>query len=108
MSGHNRVRWVLQAVVGFAMGLSGALAVSCTGESPRAVCVKLERSCDLHADDDCEEADECVPAEEFGADAVTDCEDGQCVWDCTGGEACPAGWRCQEQRPTLVELISGC
>lgn len=109
MSGHNsRARWVLQVVVGFAVGLSGASVVSCSGDAPRALCVKEARSCGLSHDDECDEADECVPAEEFGADAITDCEDGQCVWDCTGGEACPSGWRCAPQEPTLGELISGC
>lgn len=108
MTGHNRVGWVLRAAVGFAVGMSGAMGISCTGDTPRSLCVKEARSCGLSPDNECDEADECVPAEAFDADAVTDCEDGQCVWDCTGGEACPSGWRCEAQEPTLGELISGC
>lgn len=108
MAGHNRLGWVLSLFVGFTAGMSGAMAVSCTGDAPRAICVKSERVCSLGSDNDCDDADQCIPAEEFDADAVTDCEDGQCVWDCTGGESCPSGWTCKEQRRTLLELVSGC
>lgn len=109
MTGHyGRARY-LHLVVGFAAGICGAVATSCThGEQVRSVCVKQVRACDLHPDDQCEVADECVPAEAFGADAFTDCEDGQCVWDCSDGETCPDGWACVAQQPTLVELIHGC
>ncbi len=109
MTGHNRATWVLQLVVGFAAGMSGASAVSCTTEAPRAVCEKQMRSCAAPSHDEaCDEADECIPAEALGGDALTDCEDGRCVWDCSAGEACPDGWRCVEQSRTLGELISGC
>lgn len=108
MSGQKLRLWVVQLVVGFAMGVSGPLAVSCTGDSPRAICLQETRSCGLDSGNECDEADECIPAEALDADAVTDCEDGQCVWDCSGGEACPSGWRCVEQQRTLGELISGC
>lgn len=103
MAGHKRGSSTIHLLVGFVVGICGAVAVSCTsGEVPRSICVKQQRSCDLHHDDQCESADECVPAEAFDADAFTDCEDGQCVWDCTDGELCPSGWECVAQEPTLA------
>lgn len=109
MKGQIRGARYLHLVVGFVAGICGAVATACTeGEAPRSICVKQQRSCDLHPDDQCAAADECIPAEAFGADAYTDCEDGQCVWDCSDGETCPGGWECVPQQPTLAELIHGC
>lgn len=109
MTGHTRRARYIHLVVGFLAGICGAVATSCTsGDAPRSICVKQERSCDLHADNQCDAADECIPAEAFDADAFTDCENGQCVWDCTDGELCPSGWACVAQQRSLVELLHGC
>lgn len=100
----------VNVVLGFLIGLTGSVAMaSCVVEESRSICVKTQRSCDLHGDDMCETADECVPADAFDADAVTDCEDGQCVWDCTDGGSCPSGWSCLPVRKGVEELLGvGC
>ena len=101
----------VNVVLGFLVGLAGAVAVaSCAVEESRSICVKTWRSCDLGGDHDmCEAPDECVPAEAFEADAITDCEDGQCVWDCTDGGSCPSGWSCLPVRKGVGEVLGvGC
>lgn len=100
----------VNVVLGFVFGLAGALATTaCATEESRSICVKTQRSCDLDGDHMCETPDECVPAEAFDADAITDCEDGQCVWDCTDGGSCPSGWSCMPVRKGVSDLLGvGC
>jgi hypothetical protein len=83
-----------------------ATATACAVPADLAICVKEQRSCE--AAHECETDDDCVPAEAFDADAITVCDRGQCVWDCTEGETCPGGWRCRAPDESFGQVFGGC
>jgi hypothetical protein len=101
----SRIRSGITIGIGLVLGL--AAAFSCAGAAPRSLCVRDFRSCDVDGAPTCDDAEECVPAEAYDAEALTDCDDGRCVWDCSAGESCPSGWSCKAMEPTLGELIHG-
>jgi hypothetical protein len=103
---HATRRVVLGVLIGLFAGASGLTMPACLGHAPRSLCVKHERSCG--GPTVCESADECVPAEAYGAEAATDCDEGRCVWDCSDGETCPDGWACEAQELELADLVDGC
>ncbi len=100
-----RARRELRAIV-LGLSLGWMAAGACAVEVDTAFCVKEQRSCS-HADE-CETDEDCVPAEAYDADAVTTCDEGRCVWDCSDGESCPAGWRCHVPERGLDELFGAC
>lgn len=84
--------------------------LSCQPIDTPKVCVQEFRSCQPGGPPNCDDADECVPAEAYGSGgepAVTECDEGFCTWDCSNDEMCPAGWVCKPVRPTLVEALKG-
>jgi len=97
---------VFGAVLGALMGVSGLGLPACLDRPERSLCVKHDRSCG--GPSVCDSADECVPAEAYDAEAATDCDEGRCVWDCSDGESCPAGWTCQAEETELIDLVGGC
>ena len=94
------------ATIVLGLGLGWGLASACAVEADLAICVKEQRSCsEAH---ECETDEDCVPAEAFDADAITMCDRGRCVWDCTEGESCPGGWRCKVPDRGFDEVFGGC
>lgn len=101
----SRPRTLVTIGIGIVLGFS--VATACSVDAGRSLCVKSFRACDVAGAQTCDDVDECVPAEAYDAEAVTDCDDGRCVWDCSGGETCPAGWTCTRMEPSLGELLHG-